>query len=222
MELKAVSKSFFPLCLALASLFGCAQPAAHVGEAVDQAQLASGVNVTTAENRYLQDNGKIAGEDSSLVEVTAKVTDINKAKRVITLKRPDGELVTLRASDEVRNFNQVKKGDNVSVRYYLSVAFEVRQPTKEELELADSTLDVATRARLGEKPGMGIASGTLRILSVASIDKSAGTITVSDSAGKVSTLKAKYPQNLSYVKAGDSVVVTLTEALATGVTEIKK
>jgi len=46
--------------------------------------------------------------------VTAEVTAIDKKTRMITLKGEEGNEVTLEASDQVANFDQIKAGDTVS------------------------------------------------------------------------------------------------------------
>ncbi|MGD9297765.1 MAG: hypothetical protein PVG47_10245, partial [Chromatiales bacterium] len=53
-----------------------------------------------------------------LVEATSTVEEVNKADRLITLKDADGDLVTVKAGEEVRNFDQISKGDLVTVTYY--------------------------------------------------------------------------------------------------------
>ena len=76
--------------------------------------------------------GKSAGTEeppswqtSSAVEETATVTAVNQSTRMVTLKGPEGNSVTFKASDEVRNLAQVKVGDEVKFAYYESLAVRV-------------------------------------------------------------------------------------------------
>src|SRR5689334_14147220 len=50
-----------------------------------------------------------------VVTRSATITKIDSATRDITLKRPDGTEVTIRAGDEVKNFDKLKVGDIVTL-----------------------------------------------------------------------------------------------------------
>src|SRR6478752_6605457 len=63
--------------------------------------------------------GRSAAE---VVKVTATVDAIDQATRSVTLKDSKGEKHTFIASDEVRNLDQVKKGDVVTIEYGQAVA----------------------------------------------------------------------------------------------------
>src|SRR5262245_58288245 len=65
---------------------------------------------------------------SDVVTASATVEAIDQKSRMVTLKRADGERVRFRVSDEVKNLAQVKKGDQVTVTYYESVALRLRKP----------------------------------------------------------------------------------------------
>jgi hypothetical protein len=75
--------------MAAVSVFGCSKPSAHVGEEIAQAQISSGT-ATVAKSRYLQANGKIAGEDTALIEKRATVTAIDRVGRAITVRTNAG------------------------------------------------------------------------------------------------------------------------------------
>jgi hypothetical protein len=62
----------------------------------------------------------------NLVSATAKVKKLNLKKRMVTLERADGSPVTIHVDEHVRNLKHVKVGDEVTVQYYESLAFEVR------------------------------------------------------------------------------------------------
>ena len=65
---------------------------------------------------------------SEVVEITAVVTAINKATRTVTLKGPKGGSLDVVCGDECRNFDQVKVGDHVVVRYAQSLLLELKKP----------------------------------------------------------------------------------------------
>ncbi len=162
-----------------------------------------------------------SGEDRSAeITVKATVTAIDPKTRVITLRSPDGEISKITAGAAVRNFNQIKVGDLVSIGYTMSVAFETREPTAAELSRDNAIVGKSTRAMPGQKPGAAIAAQQIKVVTIAAVDKDNQLVTFKDAAGVASTVKAKYPENLKLVKEGDRVVLTLSEAVAASVTPI--
>lgn len=62
------------------------------------------------------------------VEFRGTVEAIDYAKRRITLKGPEGKTRTIKVDPSVKRLNEMKKGDQVVVRYTEAIAFSVRQP----------------------------------------------------------------------------------------------
>jgi hypothetical protein len=58
-----------------------------------------------------------AGE-AQLIELKATVEDVDVAKRLITVKCPEGRTVVTTVDPKVPNLENVKAGDNVLVKYY--------------------------------------------------------------------------------------------------------
>jgi hypothetical protein len=55
------------------------------------------------------------------------------------------------------------------------------------------------------------------VVTITSIDPTAGTVTLQGPTGNVTTVKARDPRNLERVAVGDLVEVTYTEAIAVAV-----
>ena len=62
------------------------------------------------------------------VEVTGTVEAIDYAKRTVTLKGPEGKTRTIKVDPSVKRLKEVKKGDQVVLRYTEAVAISVRKP----------------------------------------------------------------------------------------------
>ena len=152
---------------------------------------------------------------ANAVSATATVKAIDQKTRMVTLKRADGSLIKFRAGDEVRNLPQVKVGDEVTVTYYESLAYEVKKPG--DAVPGASVAEGAERAKLGEKPGASGARITTVTATIAAIDKAAGTVTLKGPEGDLTTIKARDPQNLNRVSVGDLVQITYTEAVGISV-----
>lgn len=66
-----------------------------------------------------------AGVVADTVVVTARVEDVDVRSREVTLRGPQGNTLTLRVDDSVKNLEQVKKGDQVVVTYTQAIAVGV-------------------------------------------------------------------------------------------------
>jgi Cu/Ag efflux protein CusF len=151
---------------------------------------------------------------SEAISLTAKVEAVDQAKRLVTLRGPDGKVVRARVDPAVRNFAQVRAGDIVDVRFFESIALEIIRgggPAGASAELA------AARAKAGQKPA-GVAAERVRLVAkVQSIDAGKNKIQVVEPDGQVRTLPVQNPGILRDLKVGDDVVVVLTEVLAVAV-----
>ena len=59
-------------------------------------------------------------------QAKAKVTGLDPSSRLITLQDARGQTTTVRASDAVRNFDQIRVGDTVKVDYQEQIEILVR------------------------------------------------------------------------------------------------
>lgn len=201
----------------LLSIVAACAPKPHVGEKITRIETEKGVQLTQADNRYIMPSGKLGGSESALVSARATVDAVDHRDRKIMVRTQDGQLLTITVGPEVVNFAQIKPGDSVALDYFTAVTFEAREPTEEEKMIADKTVDLAARAPAGEKPAAAAIEGKVRILTVEAINRSKELVVLKDSQGVLTTVKAKYPENLSYIKEGDSIVVELAEAVAASI-----
>ena len=149
------------------------------------------------------------------VEVSAQVVSIDKATRTVTLKGPKGDVVDVVAGDEVKNFDQIKLGDFVFVRYAQALTLELQ---KTKVKAGDVTVrEEAGKAKPGERPAVGGARQVTAIADVTAVDPKKSTITLKGPRGNVMTLNVQNPDQFKVVKKGDQVEVTYTEALALSV-----
>ncbi len=64
------------------------------------------------------------------VQATATVTAIDYKARTVTLKAADGSETTLKVGPQAKRFNEVKKGDQVTVNMTQATAIKVTAPKK--------------------------------------------------------------------------------------------
>jgi len=148
-------------------------------------------------------------------ELSAQVVSVDKKTRTISLKGPKGNVMDIVASDEVKNFNQIKVGDMVVVRYMQSVALEL-QPVKTGAQ-GISVSEGAGKAEPGKRPAVGAVREIQAIAKVTAIDQNAKTISLTGPRGNTVTLDVQNPEQFKVVKMGDEVLVTYTEAVAVSV-----
>ena len=71
---------------------------------------------------------KPSGLMAETIELTGNVESIDAKKRTIAVKGPAGNVRTLKVDKAVKNFGQIKKGDQVVLRFTEAVALSVVKP----------------------------------------------------------------------------------------------
>ncbi len=71
---------------------------------------------------------KPAGRYTRSVDVSATVEALDLASRMVTLRGPKGNLVTLKVGEHVKNLDEVKVGDLVTAGYTESIDIAVTKP----------------------------------------------------------------------------------------------
>jgi hypothetical protein len=147
--------------------------------------------------------------------VAATVQAIDKAKRLVTLKGPEGHTFVVQAGPEVRNFDQIKVGDQVVARYVEALTLELKKGgaggIRERVERED-----AVAAKPGERPGVAAGRQVTAIADVVGVDAARQTVRLRG-VERTIDLKVRDPKQFALVKVGDQVEVTFTEAVALAV-----
>lgn len=143
--------------------------------------------------------------------VTATVTKIDSANRVLTLSGAKGT-IDVEVSPVVKRFPEIKVGDKIVVTYSESVVINV---SKADPSMPLSTsVEKSLAAQKGEKPA-GVAKRTIKaVVAVESIDMAKREVTVHNSDGDTKTFRFKDPKKAEGVKAGDKIMVLYEDAVA--------
>ena len=163
---------------------------------------------------------KPSGRMEDVVEARATVTAVDLPQRVVTLRDERGDELVVEATDEVRNLDQVKVGDEVVVSYTEAVAWQVKRAR--EGAPGVSTEEAVTRAKPGDKPGGRVGQSVTVTATITAIDMANDTVTLTGPGGRSQTIKARDPANLRKVQVGDLVDITYTEAVAIAVRPVGK
>lgn len=145
------------------------------------------------------------------VTATAKVTAVDPAKRTVTLTNEAGAANTYKLGKAVRNFDQIKVGDEVKATLLESVAVVVRKSNESPGTGERGLVAVAPK---GAMPGVIMAKTRQINAKIASVDTSARTVTIEGPMGGTQTIKAGPKVNLDELQKGDDVTLRLTDALA--------
>ncbi len=147
-----------------------------------------------------------AAEPGMLIEdaavAVATVTAIDQKTREITLKGPEGDKVSFTAGPEVRNFDQIKRGDRVMMSYF--EGFAVALGPKGSGATAEIAALEVTRAKKGDKPAMSLTGRTAASGTVKAIDNKNRLVTLQGPERTV-VLEVADDVDLSNIKVGDTV-----------------
>jgi hypothetical protein len=148
--------------------------------------------------------------------VNAKVKAVDKKNRVVTLQFPDGKRSKVKCGPEVRNFPQIRVGDDVKMEFVESMELFVADAP--EQPSADAVVDVQ-RAPKGAKPGVQAVESVEVKATVEAINYDTREVTLKGPEGNLQKLVVgPEAKRFNEVKQGDTVVARLTKAVAISVT----
>lgn len=161
--------------------------------------------------------GKVAV--AGLAKDSALVTGIDKAARTVTLKRANGRTFDAVCGDDVKNFDQIRLGDQVVIRYVQALSLEVRKNTglRERVEGSDSV-----KAAACEIPAHAVGRTVTILADVIEVSPKKKTITVEAPKGNIVELAVENPDHFKVVKKGDQIQADYVEAVAISVEPVKK
>jgi hypothetical protein len=140
---------------------------------------------------------------------TATVETIEAPSRTITLRKPDGTVVTLVAGPEIKRFSEIKVGDKVNARYYENVVIRVKRPGEPDVDTAAK----ATTPSEQIMPGGTKAKQRTITATITDIDMNTPSITFTGPNNWKYSSVVQDKEALAKVKVGDKVDIVWTEAL---------
>jgi hypothetical protein len=155
--------------------------------------------------------GAKAAIEVGAITATSKVTAVDSAKRTVTLTNDAGETNTYQLGKNVRNFDQIKVGDQVKATLLESVAVAVSKSSAAPDASGRGLVAVAPK---GAMPGVIMAKTRQITAKIVSVDTAARTVTVEGPMGGKPTIKVGPDVNLSELQTGDDVTLRVTDALA--------
>ena len=161
-----------------------------------------------------------AGAVSEALQLQGKIKSVDKKRRSVVIVGPNGNELQMNLSDEVRNFDQIRVGDLVTLTMMQAVALELRKVAnngvRERIE-RDNTV----AAKPGEKPGVMVERSVQVVANVVAINPKAQTVTLRG-AKRTLELAVSDPAMLQNVKVGDQDEGVYREAVALTVSAAPK
>lgn len=143
----------------------------------------------------------------------AVVTAVDPTTREVDLRNQEGEITTVVAGPEIRNFAQIKVGDTLNVRMMQALLMEVR-PKKTLVKRTEVEAGVAL-APQGSQPGVATGRRITTTVTIQALDmkKDFVKFTLPDGEVRSTTAKTAAGKELLHtLKVGDQVDVVFTEA----------
>ena len=156
--------------------------------------------------------GQASIEEELVAEAT--VVSVDRATRGLVLERSDGARLAMTASTDVRNYDRIEPGMKLKARVGFTLTVRKLQP--EEADIGPDAASGAARAKLGEKPRGGIASGLALTVKVESVDPERHVVTFVDPEGALRAVMARRDEGKRFVEGlmpGDRVAIVYVEGL---------
>jgi len=140
---------------------------------------------------------------------TAVVEKIDHKARTVRLKGAEGNVVDLTVNESAKNFNQVKKGDTLTLTYYGSL-FLILQKSRQSP--AGSESNVMERVPEGNKPKI-VRKDTLEgIVTIKQINARERTLTILNPKGEMKTHAiGENVTDFEKLKVGDQIYYSYTQ-----------
>jgi len=148
------------------------------------------------------------------VSLEAEVTAIDYKTREVSLKGPQGNIVTITAGDHIKRLDDIKVGDSIVTTYIASLEGELRAPTEEELANPWVEVDGAGIAPDDVDPGAIVGRQIRAVCTLEGMNRLLGTITVKDPRGKYHVIADVEPEKMEGVVLGATLVLVYSEAMA--------
>lgn len=191
----------------LAFIVACTLAGTWTGAAFAQAASAPKPIVTDASDNVVN------------LSVSGEIVAVDPAARTVDIKGPRGNVATYTVDPKVKNFDQVKVGDQVRLDYRTAVALALLKGGNEIREKVEAQ-SVAV-APEGAKPGGAAMKRTTIVANVENVDRKRKVATLKGPSGRVVDVVVNDPQLLKDLKVGDQVVANVTESVAINVQPAK-
>ena len=177
----------------------------------------SSANVTPAQGTDTAAPAPVARGEAATVQFSFSVEAVDAAKRLITLKGPQGNVGEFEVGDQVQRLAEIKAGDKINAEYTVAAVAELREPTAEEKNAPTAEVTAGQRGTMEAPPAAAIGRAVRVVTTIDALDRASQSITVKGPEGNTVTVKAEDPAVFDHLTVGQSIVVTFAEKLVLAV-----
>ena len=145
------------------------------------------------------------------VTTTFTVQDVDEKSRLLTLKGSDGAMAKFKVGPEVRNFDQIKKGDMIRATVVDEIAVAIRPSGGPPMASEKQMIAVAPK---GAKPGVVMLQSDQVTAKILAVDTEKRMVSLEGPMGKTRTMKVSPKVDLAQIKKGDDVTVQVGHGMA--------
>lgn len=158
----------------------------------------------------------VAAETTS---ISGKVTAIDPVGRQVVIRGDNGRFATMVVGRNVRNFEKLKPGDQVTMRYTEALALAIAKGgpgTESQIGEIRTKVeaDAARQAAPGGKPGISAMERTTLVANVFEIDRERGILTLRGTDGVTVDIKVADKNALDRIKLNDQIVIAYRQSAA--------
>jgi len=151
---------------------------------------------------------------SKTLLMDARVEDVNLETRKITLKGPEGNIVSVEADPKLKNLEKLKVGDLVKMKYKSSIVWKLMKLDHTQDTQTKTVTQTTMTALPGGKPSLQDYTETQLIAKIEDINSKNKTARLRSPEGKTFEIRFKDPKVFKGIQVGDPVSVHLTKATA--------
>ena len=160
------------------------------------------------------EKGIFIAESSTIAAVVEK---IDHKLRTATLKGPQGGMVELTVNKSAKNFDQVQKGDIVTLSYYGELLLKLQRSGD---VAATAQASVLRSVPKGQKPKVVKVDTVDGMVTIESVDVKARTVTVRNAKGELKTHTiGENVSDFEKLKVGNNIYFSYTQAVVLEVTK---
>jgi hypothetical protein len=147
-----------------------------------------------------------------VIKASGTVTKVDQGKRKLSVELEDGRHKIIKVDKSIRNFDQIQVGDKLKLAYTEEILIAVG---KSDAPTGADSAGIVAIAPKGSKPGGLIVGTTIMTGKIVALDPAKHHLTIQEPDGKHKKLKiSKKATNLDTLKPGETIGITITEALA--------
>lgn len=148
---------------------------------------------------------------ATVITIHGKIVAVDRPKKMVTFEGPNGKQITVHVYNPY-NLEHAKVGDRFVAKFYEIITI-VRQKPDPSMP-AVSVVQGIAEAEPGQPAGSAFGRSIRVVATVDAVNHAERTVVIKGPDGAEETVKVNHPFSLKHVKAGDQIVMTLTNVVA--------